>query len=429
MSVLLLAPVGLPMAAFLVLGAGMWFGVRWSERVSSAAVILTAAAATGCLVIAYGIEITRGVPLTTGLGSLGPVGAGLVGDHLSLPFALLGAGLGTLIGVFAQRYLHRDPGFLRFYLLLALFIAAVDLVALAASLETIVIGWEAVGLSSALLIAFFHQRRGPVAHGLRAFVTYRVCDIGLIIAALLVSRSHLDGTGWDIVPSSGAALLGLALLWAAMGKSAQFPFGDWLPRAMEGPTPSSAIFYGAVSVSMGPYLLLRTESLWGSSTTARVAIVLVGVVTAGYATLIGRTQTDIKSALAYASMTQIALVFIEVGLGWDTLALIHLITHAALRAAQILRSPSLLHDHHHLEKSMNGPLPATGAHLERALPLSVRTWLYRFALERGYTNGWLVEGLLGGFARGVRRLIDLEDRTVDRLAGRQDASDPRRVSR
>ena len=182
----------------------------------------------------------------------------LLGDRLSLPFACFSSGLVWVIAAFSQRYLHREDGFHRFYLMLAFFGAGVLLVALAGSLDLIFFGWEIVGLTSALLIAFFHERRKPVEHGLRAFLTYRFCDIGLLSAAILlhhaVGHSHLGASAtisqWATLPTPDPRVglgVGLLLLWASMGKAAQVPLGGWLPRAMEGPTPSSAIFYGAIS--------------------------------------------------------------------------------------------------------------------------------------------------------------------------------------
>ncbi|WP_018682273.1 proton-conducting transporter membrane subunit [Actinokineospora enzanensis] len=389
--------VGLPLLAFFVLGLALWLRRGRSEETVS---VLVVAALAGALLSAIGLAIVCFVhgPMTVSLGEWFPgFPSSLTADWVAVPVAVLAAFLGCLIAVFSQRYLRRDPGYRRFYLLLALFVAAVELIVLAGSLDLLVVGWELAGLASALLIAYFQHRPGPVAHGLWAFVTYRVSDLGLIGAVVTL---HRGGPEW---------LVGLLLLWAAMGKSAQFPLGGWLPRAMEGPTPSSAICYGAISVSLGPYLLLR-HGVTGP------AVVLVGAVTAIYATLVGRVQTDIKSALAYASMTQVALVLVEVGLGLDMLALVHLSGHALLRSGQILRSPSLLHDHHHLEQAIGGPLPPTGRHWERLVPAPIRAWLYRFALERGYVDALLIDRLLADLLRTARRIADTDDRVARRIS-------------
>ncbi|MBB5953666.1 NADH:ubiquinone oxidoreductase subunit 5 (subunit L)/multisubunit Na+/H+ antiporter MnhA subunit [Saccharothrix tamanrassetensis] len=400
MNGVLIGAAGVPLAAFLLLGTVSWLGPPSGERTVSAVVVLSAATSA----------VLLGVTAWTGRAevALGTWFAGfpvvLVADGWSLPTGILAALLGALIGAFSRRYLHRDPGYRRFHLLLALFVAGVQVVVLAGTLDLLVVGWELTGLASALLIAFFHRRRGPVAHGLRAFVTYRVCDVGLVGAAVV---AHHSGPPLAI---------GLLLLWGSMGKAAQFPVGGWLPRAMEGPTPSSAICYGAISVSLGPYLLLRTAPTWSQAPAMPVLIAVVGGVTALHATLVGRAQTDVKAALAFASTTQVGLVLVEIGLGWHVLALVHLLGHAALRSAQILRSPSLLHDHHHLEQALGGPVPRTGALWERLVPRPVRLWLYRFALERGYLDALVVDRVVGGFARLVRRFAAADERWVRRIA-------------
>ncbi len=400
MSGVLIAAAGVPFGAFLVLGLVSALGLPVGERAVSALVVLSAAASAGLLGV---VALSGPVRVEAGTWFHGfPVV--LAADGWSLPVGVTAALLGALIGAFSRRYLHRDPGYRRFHLLLALFVAGVQLVVLAGTLDLLVVGWELTGLASALLIAFFHRRRGPVAHGLRAFVTYRLCDVGLVGAVVV---AHHDGPPLAV---------GLLLLWGAMGKSAQFPLGGWLPRAMEGPTPSSAVCYGAISVILGPYLLLRTESVWSQTAVLPVLIAVVGGLTALYSTLVGRAQTDVKTTLAFASTTQIGLVFVEIGLGWDVLALVHLLGHAALRSAQILRSPSLLHDHHHLEQALGEPVPASGAFWERVVPRPVRLWLYRFALERGYLDAVVVDRAAGGFVRLVRRFAAADERLVRRLA-------------
>ncbi|GAA3093137.1 proton-conducting transporter membrane subunit [Streptosporangium carneum] len=439
---LLLSIVGFPLLAFLLLAVFAWRGGRRAEWTVSTAVALAFALATASAIVLVCLMVSGGERvLTVSVGTWFGTGESefhllLVGDRLSLPFAVLMALLGGLIGVFSQRYLHKEPGYLRFYMLLALFGAGVELVALSGALELTFVGWELAGLASALLIAFFHERRKPVEHGLRAFLTYRVCDVGLlagvvwlhhatgsstVVGAEALAEGAVPGdTGWAAFQAPAAArdalLIGLLLLWAAMGKSAQVPLGGWLPRAMEGPTPSSAVFYGAISVSLGPYLLLRTESVWTGAPGARIAIVVVGALTAVHATLVGRAQTDIKSALAYASMTQVGIILVEVGLGLRYLALAHLIAHAASRSAQILRSPSLIHDHHHLEQATGRPLPPTGRHLDRVVPRGAQTWLYRYALERGYFDAWLRDHVVGGLTRLVRRADSLDDRWAGLLS-------------
>ncbi|NTX57063.1 proton-conducting transporter membrane subunit, partial [Myxococcus sp. CA039A] len=277
---------------------------------------------------------------------------------------------------------------------------------------------EWVGLASALLIGFFHERAAPLSAGLRAFGTYRLCDVGLL--AGLVWLHHLAGTTeWTHLAVIPSTTLSLCLVLAAMGKSAQFPFSGWLPRAMEGPTPSSALFYGALSVHAGPYLLLRAAPLLEQAPLARGALVLVGLLTALHATLVWRVQTDVKSALAYGVLTQVGLMFAEVGLGLYTLALFHLVAHACLRCLQLLRAPSALRDVQARRAALRDTRAPSIVTAHRSLP----TRLYRFALERFalevLTERWLVKPVL----RLGHRLDGAERRWMDVL----DAGAPRPV--
>jgi NAD(P)H-quinone oxidoreductase subunit 5 len=356
----------------------------------------------------------------------------LLFDRLSIAFAALTIGLGGAVGVFAERYLHREPGYHRFFLLLALFISGLLLTTLAATIELVYAGWELVGLSSALLIAFFHERPEPVRNGLRAFVVYRGCDAGLLAAAVLVH--HWTGTGDLTVvlgagswPGGAASLSGAqvtlvaaAVLIAAMGKSAQVPLSGWLPRAMEGPTPSSCIFYGALSVHAGAYLLLRIGPLLDRAPVVAALVVVVGLATALHATLVARVQTDIKCALAYASLTQVGIIFVEIGFGLRLLALAHIAGHACLRSLQFLRTPSLLHDFHQVENAVGGHLVRAGIHLERAIPGTLQRRWYVWALERGGLDAWLDAFVVRPFVRTAGAFDRLERRWTARLGRSED---------
>jgi len=166
--------------------------------------------------------------------------------------------------------------------------------------------------------------------------------------------------GHATISEQHALFVGLLLLIAAAGKSALVPFSGWLPRAMEGPTPSSAIFYGSLSVHLGAYLLLRVSPILELSLTLRLAVIFLGLISALFGSLVARVQTDIKSALAFASLTQVGIIVVEIGCGLRYIALIHIIGHACLRTLQLLRAPSLLHDYHTLEN-------AIGSHLSQKL--------------------------------------------------------------
>src|SRR5262245_28718734 len=233
----------------------------------------------------------------------------LVFDRLSVAFTILTLILCGTITAFGIRYLHRERGYNRFFVLYSLFVAGMVTAAIAGTIETLFTGWELVGLSSALLVAFFQERPAPPRNGLQVWVVYRVSDAALLLAVIVLHHQtgvgdfdRLFGAGpWPegraALTESQALVAGLLLLVAAAGKSALIPFSGWLPRAMEGPTPSSAIFYGALSVHLGAYLLLRVSPILDASVTLSIVVTVLGLVTAVFAYLAGSVQTDIKSAL------------------------------------------------------------------------------------------------------------------------------------
>jgi len=353
----------------------------------------------------------------------------LVYDRLSVPFVLLTFLLCGTIATFSSRYLHREGGYNRFFVLFALFLAGMVLAALAGTVEALFAGWELVGLSSALLVAYFQERPAPPRNGMRVWAVYRVSDAALLLAA--VTLHHLAGSGdfdrllgtepWPhgqtTVTGSQAFVVGLLLLVAAAGKSALVPFSGWLPRAMEGPTPSSAVFYGALSVHLGAYLLLRAGPILEASPLLAWIVVVLGLVTSLYAYLAGSVQADIKTALSFASLAQVGLIVAEIGLGWNYVALVHLLGHGCLRTMQFLRAPTLLHDYHTLENAFGEHLPR-GTGPGRLLPGTARAWVYRFALERGYLDAILGALVVGPFARTFRFLDGLERRWTDFLTGK-----------
>jgi len=342
----------------------------------------------------------------------------LVADALSMPYVCFSTGLCWLVNSFAGKYLHREPGFTRFFILLALFGTGMNLMVLADSIDVLFAGWEFVGISSALLIGFFFERRNAIDAALRAYTTYRICDVGLLAAAVVIHRAvgsgdfeRLFGADWPhstcLVPAGTATVVSLLLVFAALGKTAQVPFSNWLPRAMEGPTPSSAIFYGALSIHAGAYVLLRCEALLDAAPLARAALIVIGVGSALHASLVGRVQTDLKSMLAYASMAQASLILVEIGLGWRVIPLMHVVGHAVLRSLQILRSPSALHDRHELEAAIGGH-PNLGSWSPLSwLPARAQAAIYRIALERGFEEP-AVMGVVGPIVRLLERLAAAE---------------------
>lgn len=369
-------------------------------------------------------------------------------DRLSVPFVALTFVLLGTVGAFANRYMHREPGYNRFFTLYAMFLAGMVLAALAGTIETLFLGWELVGLSSALLVGFFQDRPGPGRNALRVWTVYRVSDAALLLAAVFLH--HLSGAGdFDQLTGyhergglevaawpDGRCRLSAVELWvvgglflvAAAGKSALVPFSGWLPRAMEGPTPSSALFYGALSVHLGAFLLLRMDPLLDQSPVLAAAIVALGLVTAAYAALAARVQTDIKSALSFASLTQVGLIVAEIGLGWRYVPLAHLIGHASLRTLQFVRAPSVIRDHHAIENAIGDRMPLSRSRAHGGWAGAVGGWFYRLGLERGYLDAALDRFVVRPFLFAFRGLDRLEARATDGMNGRPPAppkDDPR----
>jgi NADH:ubiquinone oxidoreductase subunit 5 (subunit L)/multisubunit Na+/H+ antiporter MnhA subunit len=275
-------------------------------------------------------------------------------DKTTAAFALMGAVLTFLVAMFSRFYLHREEGFKRFFNTILLFYAGYNIIIFSGNFETLFVGWEMLGISSFLLIAFFRDRYLPVKNGLKVISIYRLSDICLILAMWLSHHLwHENITFWKLNDANVvqaqfqqhftlAAIITVLILVAAAAKSAQIPFSSWLPRAMEGPTTSSAIFYGALSVHIGVFLLIRTYPLWNDMLFIKIAIIAIGILTCFVASSIARVQSTVKTQIAYSSIVQIGIIFIEVALGFHILALIHFAGNAFLRTYQLLVSPSVL---------------------------------------------------------------------------------------
>lgn len=353
----------------------------------------------------------------------------LLFDRLSVPLVILTFLLCGSIAAFSSRYLHNERGYNRFFVLFALFLLGMVTAAAAGTIETLFAGWEMVGLSSALLVAFFQERPAPPRNGLRVWIVYRISDAALILAAVVLHHmagegdfDRISGTGhWPEgearVTSTQALIVGLLLIVAAAGKSALIPFSGWLPRAMEGPTPSSAVFYGALSVHLGAFLLLRAGPIIDSSPWLGGTLIVLGLATAVYAHLTGSVQADIKSALSFASLAQVGLIVAEIGLGWHYIPLVHLLGHACLRTLQFLRAPTLLHDYHLLENAIGGHI----SHRQRTWVGGFQAWWYRFALERGYLDALIDRLIVTPFVRLFCFFDALERRWTAFLAGKKEA--------
>lgn len=344
MQLLAGTPVFLPLAGAAALVVLSFLGIRLKDEL-----IEGAARAVSTIVCGAALGLLASVgggPRRLALGHLLGIDVTLVVDRLSAPFLAVAAFLIGVVGYFSVRYLRREAGFQRFFLLYGLFSGGLSLLFLAGNLGALVAGWEFVGVSSVLLIGFYAERTAPARNGAFVFVAYRIADVGLVGAMvgmhLLLKSMSLPfwlGPTAPVAPSA-SLWIGAALVVAAAGKAAQGPFVAWLPRAMEGPTPSSAVFYGALSVHAGAYLLLRTEPFWGNSPVIRSVLIVLGLSTALYATFVGRTRADAKTFLALAAAAQLGLIFAEIGAGFPRLALWHALGHAMMRAFQFLTAPS-----------------------------------------------------------------------------------------
>ena len=265
--------------------------------------------------------------------------------------------IGWISVSFSDRYMHREPGFRRFFLCLMVFLFGMALIVLGGALDTLFIGWEIVGLASFLLVGFYLGRPKAARHALRALLTYRLCDVGLLVGAILTHTMYhsgmfevIDGKHFGSIAGEGIApsmLLALSFLvfLAAAGKAAQFPFSGWLPRAMEGPSPSSAVFYGSLSIHCGVYLLLRTEAIWGEYPIACGVLFFWGAISAMLSRLTGMVQSTVKGHIAWNSISHVGLMFCELALGWHVVAVVHMMLHALYRCYQLLASQSVLAQH------------------------------------------------------------------------------------
>jgi NADH:ubiquinone oxidoreductase subunit 5 (subunit L)/multisubunit Na+/H+ antiporter MnhA subunit len=275
-------------------------------------------------------------------------------DKITATYLFVGTFLTFLVTVYSRWYLHRESGYKRFFNTILFFYIGYNIIIFSGNFETLFIGWEILGITSFLLIGFYRIRYLPVKNALKVFTVFRVADLGLILVIWM--SHHLWGENItfsklmhpDLIDQVTlghpelSILIALMLGLAAAVKSGQLPFSSWVPRAMEGPTPSSAIFYGSLSVHLGIFLLLRSYPFWENQTAVVALVVVMGILTSIIATLISRVQSSIKTQIAYSSVAQIGIIFVEVALGFYDLALIHTVGNAFLRTYQLLVSPSVV---------------------------------------------------------------------------------------
>jgi NADH-quinone oxidoreductase subunit L len=279
------------------------------------------------------------------------VDAGLLLDQLSMVFVLLITGVGTLIHIYSIGYMAHDPGRRRFFGYFNLFLAAMLLLVLADSYLLLYVGWEGVGLASYLLIQFWYARPTAATAGKKAFLANRVGDVGLSLAIMFmfatVGTTSFGGVFAGVGGMTGATVTAIALLLllGGCGKSGQFPLQTWLPDAMEGPTPVSALIHAATMVTAGVYLICRSAPIFNATQTGRTVVLIVGAVTLMIGCIIGCVYDDIKRVLAYSTVSQIGYMFLAAGLGpaGYAVAILHLLTHGFFKAGLFLGAGSVMH--------------------------------------------------------------------------------------
>ena len=271
-------------------------------------------------------------------------------DPLSALMALIVTGVGALIHVFAIGYMHGDERFHRFFTNLNLFAASMLTLVLAGNYAMLFLGWELVGLCSYLLIGFWHTLPAPPPAAKKAFVVNRIGDFGLMVGLMIVFTTFGTLSYSGIFESAGAELttgmataVGLLFLVGAAGKSAQIPLYVWLPDAMEGPTPVSALIHAATMVTAGVYLIARSAAIYELSTIAQVTVATIGALTAIWAASIALAQRDIKKVLAYSTVSQLGYMFLAVGATAYVAGIFHLMTHAFFKALLFLGAGSVIH--------------------------------------------------------------------------------------
>ncbi|AFM13241.1 proton-conducting transporter membrane subunit [Turneriella parva] len=349
------ALVAYPLVAMVLLVASPWRSERFVSRIVLAANVING----GLTVSLLGLYLQSGLKaVELDCGHLLKIGDYrfnfmLLIDNYSVAFQVLIGVLTGLVLMFSRRYMHREAGYLRFFATLFLFISGISAVAMAATIDMLFAGWEIVGISSFLLIGFYRVRLQPGRNSLRTYAIYRVCDVGLFMGAWLFHKlgseyfflqyhdQPIDAVFVSLNPQFFTAI-GLLTVLAAMGKSAQYPFSFWVPRAMEGPTPSSAIFYGALSIHAGVYLLIRLFPLWRAIDFIPWLVGAIGLLTAVVASVSFKTQSNVKAQIGYASVAQVGLMFVELALGFKQVAMLHFLGNAVLRCYQLLASPSVM---------------------------------------------------------------------------------------
>ncbi|WP_291993460.1 proton-conducting transporter membrane subunit [Candidatus Accumulibacter sp. ACC003] len=351
-----------------------------------------------------------------------PVRLSFMLDAFSLPMATLVTLIAWLALRFSATYLHRESAFQRFFLGMSLFLAGMLLIVLGGNVVLVFVGWELAGIASWLLIAYAWERPLATGNALFVFVTNRVGDAGFLLGIGLAVWS-VGTVDWAGLAGDGtmstvtARLLAAGFVLAAVVKSAQLPFTPWIARALEGPTSSSAAFYGSLMVHAGVFLLFRLQDLLLQVPDMMALLLFIGLATAVYGALCALVQSDVKSALIFSTVTQVGLMFFLCGVGYFALAVAYSALHAAWRAYQFLLAPNYLQ----LVRRPTRPVPRW---------LRRRRWLYTAALQRFWIEPLASSLLIRPTQALGRDVRALDQRVIDPLIGvpradqRADAAGP-----
>ncbi len=327
------------------------------------------------------------------------VDIGFLADPLSITMCLFVTGVGALIHLYSIGYMHGDPKFSKFFLYLNLFAFSMLMLVTGSNLLVTFLGWEGVGACSYFLIAFWHRSEVNAAAGKKAFITNRVGDVGFMIGTFLVfttigSLNYLDISAAAAgITGATAIAIGLLFFMGAVGKSAQLPLLVWLPDAMAGPTPVSALIHAATMVTSGVYLLVRLNPILFEAAWANDVIAWVGVLTALWAATVALAQNDIKKVLAYSTISQLGYTFLAVGTGAYGAAIFHVVTHAFFKGLLFLGAGSVIHSLHGDQdmRRMGG--------LRKFLPITSATFIIGWLAIAGvppFSGFWSKDDILAG---------------------------------
>jgi NADH:ubiquinone oxidoreductase subunit 5 (subunit L)/multisubunit Na+/H+ antiporter MnhA subunit len=415
-ALVILIPL-MPLLAALLIGMGHLFGVISGEAGENTAAVLVGWAI--CMSFLLALTLLGADLLGMNIGAYS-VGHWLNSDTLDITLSFISTGFNLFLAAlfsillvivtrFSIDYMHKEQGYYRFFFILSLFAFAVLLLVLSGNAVGTFVGWEVAGLCTFFSIAYDYGRPAAAANATDIFVVNRIGSAAFVLGVAL-SYAWVDSVSWDAINAAsaqlstgGATAISLCFAVAAFAKSAQLPFTPWLARIIDGPTPSSAIFSGAIMVHTGVYLVILLRPIFEHAPLAMAVIAITGLMTAVYSYIVGLTQTDIKSALVFATSGQLGLMFLECGLGFWQLAGWHLCAHAVVRSYQYLTAPSLM-------DKMHGVFAETSQH-------NAPSWLYVASLQRFWLDQ-LADWALVKPVRGLAHdLSYFDDHVIDHIMG------------